>query len=260
MWFIKDPCGIFCAGLTFGIMLTVSSLTTKVAILELHSENYINATVFISIYAILLGLAGVSHLVCMLTDPGAVETNSSELCKDEPGPQCLKCNCVKPPRAHHCSVCQRCILKMDHHCPWVNNCVGKYNQKHFILFMFYIFLACLYTFGMLFLRGSYCLGGNEAKLCKRPREEASLDMFLGLMAFFMAGMFCLFTGVMIYDQLVCILNNTSGIEMLKNTPVEQRSSRINLEEAFGGKLGVQWFIPTPVRDNRISLEPMSEIP
>ena len=34
---------------------------------------------------------------------------------------CRRCKSFKPERAHHCSVCRRCIIKMDHHCPWVNN-------------------------------------------------------------------------------------------------------------------------------------------
>ncbi|XP_074650926.1 palmitoyltransferase ZDHHC15-like isoform X2 [Tubulanus polymorphus] len=58
---------------------------------------------------------------------------------------CEKCKCLKPDRAHHCSVCGVCVLKMDHHCPWVNNCVCFTNYKFFVLFLGYSFIYCLFV-------------------------------------------------------------------------------------------------------------------
>jgi len=55
---------------------------------------------------------------------------------------CKKCISPKPPRTHHCSVCKTCILKMDHHCPWLNNCVGHYNHRHFFLYMVFMVVGC----------------------------------------------------------------------------------------------------------------------
>lgn len=57
---------------------------------------------------------------------------------------CDKCLIIKPDRAHHCSVCGTCVLKMDHHCPWVNNCVNFTNYKYFVLFLGYGLLYCIY--------------------------------------------------------------------------------------------------------------------
>ena len=78
---------------------------------------------------------------------------------------CPRCRLIKPDRCHHCSLCNRCVLKMDHHCPWyplclsschcichyvcctlcrINNCVGFSNYKFFFLFLFYTMVLCLY--------------------------------------------------------------------------------------------------------------------
>lgn len=53
---------------------------------------------------------------------------------------CVKCKVWKPDRCHHCSTCQKCVLKMDHHCPWFAVCIGHYNQKFFLQHLFYITL------------------------------------------------------------------------------------------------------------------------
>ncbi|XP_018941148.1 palmitoyltransferase ZDHHC16B-like [Cyprinus carpio] len=57
---------------------------------------------------------------------------------------CKKCIVPKPARTHHCSVCSRCILKMDHHCPWLNNCVGHFNQRYFFSFCLFMSMGCIY--------------------------------------------------------------------------------------------------------------------
>jgi palmitoyltransferase ZDHHC2/15/20 len=50
---------------------------------------------------------------------------------------CNHCQMRKPDRCHHCKQCDRCILKMDHHCNWIANCVGNNNYKYFFLLIFY---------------------------------------------------------------------------------------------------------------------------
>mmetsp|Transcript_55219 Transcript_55219/g.89496 ORF Transcript_55219/g.89496 Transcript_55219/m.89496 type:complete len:353 (-) Transcript_55219:481-1539(-) len=77
---------------------------------------------------------------------------------------CKKCRRPKPQRTHHCSICRSCVLKMDHHCPWVAQCVGYRNYRTFFLFMFWLWLGCLYVMATM--------GPTFLKLVKhRPRSE-----------------------------------------------------------------------------------------
>lgn len=92
------------------------------------------------------------------TDPGYLKSNREdkvktilELAESQTltlNQFCSTCLIRRPLRSKHCSICNRCVAKFDHHCPWVDNCVGVYNHKYFLGFL-------LFLSGMI----SWCLYG-----------------------------------------------------------------------------------------------------
>lgn len=51
------------------------------------------------------------------------------------GQLCVSCKIVRPLRAKHCSVTDRCVEAFDHFCPWVGNTIGRGNRHLFLLFL-----------------------------------------------------------------------------------------------------------------------------
>ncbi|KAM3910685.1 palmitoyltransferase ZDHHC12 isoform 2-T2 [Leptodactylus fuscus] len=95
-----------------------------------------------------------------LMDPGYVLTDGDEKChpslaNGEQETESLNPSTVrmrrcgycllKPMRARHCKSCQHCVRRYDHHCPWIENCVGEKNHRVFILYLTFQLLVLLWA-------------------------------------------------------------------------------------------------------------------
>ncbi len=71
---------------------------------------------------------------CLTNQGGDISNFTNERKRDGDLRHCKWCAKFKPDRAHHCRVLGRCVLKMDHHCPWIYNTVGHHNHKYYYVY------------------------------------------------------------------------------------------------------------------------------
>ncbi|XP_019339061.1 palmitoyltransferase ZDHHC3 isoform X1 [Alligator mississippiensis] len=248
MWFIRDGCGIACAVVTW--MLVFYADFVVLLVMLVPSRDYVYSVINGILFNTLAFLALASHFRAMLTDPGAVPKGNAtkefiESLQLKPGQvvyKCPKCCSIKPDRAHHCSVCKRCIRKMDHHCPWVNNCVGENNQKYFVLFTMYIALISLHALIMVGFHFLYCF---EEDWTKCSSFSPPTTVILLILLCFEALLFLIFTSVMFGTQVHSICTDETGIEHLKNQEPtwEKVSGWEGMKLAFGGNFSLSWLSP-----------------
>ena len=144
---------------------------------------------------------------------------------------CKKCNQEKPMRARHCSVCNVCILRMDHHCPWINNCVGYRNHGHYLRFLFYVIAAMLTGLVLMACRLTYFKGRY---LYWHQQKNGSYIINLTDEMFQMAiliadlvgcGILSLLIGLLLAVQLANVSQGHTTIESLEISQCERDMNR-----------------------------------
>ncbi|NWU90206.1 ZDHC4 palmitoyltransferase, partial [Upupa epops] len=83
-------------------------------------------------------------LLCSWADPGLVTASTQAALVRvyaydgvlfRSGGECPTCKLERPARSKHCRLCGACVQRFDHHCVWVNNCIGAFNTRFFLLYL-----------------------------------------------------------------------------------------------------------------------------
>jgi len=226
-------------GCIFATIVWVTILYALSVLIVVYVEGTLDTPTFACL-VFLIFMALWSHLRTMLGDPGAVPCNAHPTAKDSSSgssiSMCGRCDGYKPPMSHHDRISNRCISRMDHFCPWINNAIGAKNQKNLILFLIYTDAASIATCVVLALRLANC----EATNCT---AFTGTGVYMVRMLFFELVFAILFTSSMISNQRVGLQTGLGTISrMMRRANDATEGTPIPLSHVFG-TWWPAWFLP-----------------
>ncbi len=254
MVFRRDPCGFTCLALTYGAVAYADYVVVRWIVMQTMVDTLWGAF-NVLLFNILVFNLLMAHARAVFSDPGIVPLPEHRVDfsdKEEPETAgddwtiCTRCEMFRPPRAHHCRICQRCIRKMDHHCPWINNCVGEWNQKYFLQFLFYVGCLAVYSIALVAISWSSptststLTGSRQADMqIKQTRILHSVILVLESILF---GMFVIAIGC---DQMEAIFTDETLVEQAKKQgPFRPKKPRMALmAEVCGRGHPFTWLLP-----------------
>lgn len=128
---------------------------------------------------------------------------------------CPECRISTDDKIFHCHICKRCISRYDHHCPWINNCVGAHNVGKFLLFLAAIIFGLsevLFCCICLLLKNQIVDFRKEIKI---PENfELPLKIILIVLIIFSSTMLICVLKLFL-EQLRNLFTNSTGLERQK---------------------------------------------
>ncbi|KAF3330076.1 putative protein S-acyltransferase 7 [Carex littledalei] len=149
---------------------------------------------------------------------------------------CRICEIFRPPRSSHCAVCDNCVDKFDHHCPWTGQCIGLRNYRHYLMFVFSAFVFFLFIFVVSSWRITMKMATtnkNTLGIIKHMPEIFTLAIFSLMVVWFLGGL-------LVFHGYLISLNQTAH-ERFKQRYINSvnpydKGTRENIKEALFAKL------------------------
>ena len=131
----------------------------------------INIHIYFMAFWILIIALFVSFFFANKSDPGFLEAKDNLTWlqmveqKIHINEYCPYCRVKKTNKVKHCHVCKKCVSGFDHHCNWIDNCVGEKNKNKFLVFVSITLLNLVFNFclGMTALKSGEMQSVNNSK-------------------------------------------------------------------------------------------------
>ena len=112
----------------------------------------INISLYYNVFWLLIISLFVSFFFANKSDPGFLEAKDNmtwlEMVENKIhiNEYCPYCRVKKTNKVKHCHVCKKCISGFDHHCNWIDNCVGEKNKLKFLIFVSITLINLVFNF------------------------------------------------------------------------------------------------------------------
>ena len=215
----------------------------EIMIKSMNQKNFHLILTLLVIFHIILLLLLMAFVSTMSTNPGEIPLYWGFYIGDDDYKRKRYCLI--------CTICNLCILNMDHHCPWVDNCIGFYNKKFFIQLLLYVVILTIYVDISEF----YFVVNLAIKLFKQHIKYSQIARAaLVIFAYLAIFIFSIIITNFFKFHIGLVLKNSTTIESLdqehqKDFQKFNLSPRENWEQVFGCD-SLFWFLPFPTKRGR----------